>query len=132
MEVYIDDMLVKSIKEHDHIGDLQECFHILKSFGLKLNPAKCTFGVRGGKFLGYMIFERGIEANPEKISTIMNMPPPHSIKDVQKLASKLAALNQFISRSADKGLPFFKVLRGATKLSGPLPVKRHSTTCGDT
>ncbi|KAL0439573.1 UNVERIFIED_CONTAM: Transposon Ty3-G Gag-Pol polyprotein [Sesamum latifolium] len=115
MEVYIDDMLVKSIKEKDHIGDLQEYFEILKSFGLKLNPAKCTFGVRGGKFLGYIIFERGIEANPEKISAIMDMSPPHSIKDVQKLAGRLAALNRFISRSADKGLPFFKVLRGATK-----------------
>ncbi|KAL0449020.1 UNVERIFIED_CONTAM: Transposon Tf2-12 polyprotein [Sesamum latifolium] len=98
MEVYIDDMLVKSIKEQDHIGELQECFQILKSFGLKLNPTKCTFGVRGGKFSGYMISERGIETNPEKISAIMDMPPPHSIKDVQKLAGRLAALNRFITR----------------------------------
>ncbi|KAL0427868.1 UNVERIFIED_CONTAM: Transposon Tf2-12 polyprotein [Sesamum latifolium] len=115
MEVYIDDMLVKSIKEQDHISDLQKCFQILKSFGLKLNPAKYTFGMRGRKFLRYMISERGIEANPEKISAIMDMPPPHSIKDVQKLAGRLVALNRFISRSADKGLPFFKVLRGAKK-----------------
>ncbi|KAL0411634.1 UNVERIFIED_CONTAM: hypothetical protein Slati_3753100 [Sesamum latifolium] len=62
-----------------------------------------------------MIFERGIEVNPEKISAIMDMSPPHSIKDVQKLAGRLAALNQFISRSADKGLLFFKILREATK-----------------
>ncbi|KAL0345531.1 UNVERIFIED_CONTAM: Retrovirus-related Pol polyprotein from transposon [Sesamum radiatum] len=82
MQVYIYDMLVKSIKEQDHIKDLQECFQILKSFGLKLNPAKCTFGVLGGKFLGYMMSERGIESNPEKIRAIMDMLPPHSIKDV--------------------------------------------------
>ncbi|KAL0313635.1 UNVERIFIED_CONTAM: Transposon Tf2-12 polyprotein [Sesamum radiatum] len=114
IEVYINDMLVKSIKEQDHIDDLQMCFQILKSFGLKLNPTKCTFEVRGGKFLGYMISKRGIEANPEKISAIKDMSPPHSIKDVQKLTGRLAALNRFISRSADKGLPFFKVLQGAT------------------
>ncbi|KAL0291122.1 UNVERIFIED_CONTAM: Retrovirus-related Pol polyprotein from transposon [Sesamum calycinum] len=115
MEVYIDDMLVKSEKEQDHIKDLEECFQILTTFGMKLNPAKCTFGVRGGRFLGYMISERGIEANPEKINAIMDMSPPKSIREVQKLAGRLAALNRFISRSADKGLPFFKILRGGAK-----------------
>ncbi|KAL0313645.1 UNVERIFIED_CONTAM: Transposon Tf2-12 polyprotein [Sesamum radiatum] len=115
MEVYIDDMLVKSPKEHDHIKDLKECFQVLKTFGMKLNPAKCTFGVRGGKFLGYIISERGIEDNPEKIRAVMDMPPPRSIREVQKLAGKLAALNRCISRSADKGLPFFKVLGGVAK-----------------
>ncbi|KAL2237680.1 UNVERIFIED_CONTAM: Retrovirus-related Pol polyprotein from transposon 17.6, partial [Sesamum indicum] len=115
MEVYIDDMLVKSVKEQDHVKDLEECFQILKAFGMKLNPAKCNFGVRGGKFLGYMISERGIEANPEKISVIMNMRPPKSIKEVQKLAGKLASLNRFISQSVDKGLHFFRILRGAAK-----------------
>ncbi|KAL0362014.1 UNVERIFIED_CONTAM: Transposon Tf2-12 polyprotein [Sesamum calycinum] len=67
MEVYIDDMLVKSIKEQDHVKDLQECFQILKTFGLKLNPTKCTFGIRGGKFLSYMISERGIEFPRERL-----------------------------------------------------------------
>ncbi|KAL0338569.1 UNVERIFIED_CONTAM: Retrovirus-related Pol polyprotein from transposon opus [Sesamum angustifolium] len=62
-----------------------------------------------------MISERGIEANPQKINAIMDMPPPHWIKDVQKLANRLAALNRFISKSVDKGLPFFKVFRGAAK-----------------
>ncbi|KAL0355253.1 UNVERIFIED_CONTAM: Transposon Tf2-12 polyprotein [Sesamum radiatum] len=78
MEVYIDDMLVKSPKEQDHIKDLEECFQVLKNFGMKLNPAKCTFGVRGGKFLGYMISERGIETNPKKIKAIMDLPHPKS------------------------------------------------------
>ncbi|KAL0283604.1 UNVERIFIED_CONTAM: putative ribonuclease H protein [Sesamum angustifolium] len=71
--------------------------------------------VRGEKFLKYMILESGIEVNPEKISTIMDMPPPKLIKEVQKLAIKSAVLSRFISTFADKGLPFFKVLRGATK-----------------
>ncbi|KAL2248492.1 UNVERIFIED_CONTAM: hypothetical protein Sindi_2701500 [Sesamum indicum] len=105
MEVYIDNMLVESGK----------VLRILKSFDMKLNPVKYTFGVRVGKFLGYIISERRIEANPEKISIIMDMPPPYSIKDMQKLTSRLAALNRFISRSVDKGLPFFKVIHGMQK-----------------
>ncbi|KAL0454973.1 UNVERIFIED_CONTAM: Transposon Tf2-12 polyprotein [Sesamum latifolium] len=115
MEFYIDDMVVKSVKEKDHIKDLKQCFKKLKTFGMKLNPAKCTFGVRGEEFFGYIIFERGIEANSEKINDIMGMSPPKSIKEVQKLAGRLAALNRFISRSTDKDLPFFKLLRGIAK-----------------
>ncbi|KAL0311122.1 UNVERIFIED_CONTAM: Retrovirus-related Pol polyprotein from transposon gypsy [Sesamum angustifolium] len=123
MEVYIDDMLVKSAKEQDHIRDLKECFQILTTFSMKLNPAKCTFGVRGGRFLGYMISERGIEANPKKINAIIDMSPP--IREVQELAGRLAALNRFISRSADKGLPFFKILRGRASLNGPKMARKH-------
>ncbi|KAL0445858.1 UNVERIFIED_CONTAM: Retrovirus-related Pol polyprotein from transposon gypsy [Sesamum latifolium] len=67
MEVYVDDMLVKSMKEVDHLKDLKQAFGIMRSYGMKLNPSKCTFGVKGGKFLGYMVSERGIEANPEKM-----------------------------------------------------------------
>ncbi|KAL0284367.1 UNVERIFIED_CONTAM: Transposon Tf2-12 polyprotein [Sesamum radiatum] len=115
MEVYIDDMLVESVKEQDHVKDLEECFQVLKNIDMKLNHAKCAFGVKGEKFLGYMIYEREIEANPEKIKVIMDMPPPRSIKEVQKSAGKLVALNCFISRSAEKGLPFFKVLCGVGK-----------------
>ncbi|KAL0373143.1 UNVERIFIED_CONTAM: Retrovirus-related Pol polyprotein from transposon gypsy [Sesamum calycinum] len=115
MEVYIDDMLVKSAKEQDHIKDLEEYFQILTTFDMKLNLAKCTFRVRGGKFLGYMISERGIEANLEKINAIMDMSPPKSIREVQKLVGRLATLNKFISRSADKGLPFLKILSGVAK-----------------
>ncbi|XP_073159043.1 uncharacterized protein [Henckelia pumila] len=111
MEVYIDDMLVKSIQASTHIGDLQECFNIIRKYKMKLNPEKCTFGVRGGKFLVYMVSVRGIEANPEKIKAILNMSPPKMVKRVQELTGRIAALNRFISRSADKGLPFFKVLR---------------------
>ncbi|KAK4410119.1 Pro-Pol polyprotein [Sesamum angolense] len=118
-------MLVKSEKEQDRIKDLEECFQILTTFGMKLNPAKCTFGVRGGRFLGYMISERGIEANPEKINPIMDMSPPKSIREVQKLAGRLAALNKFISRSADKGLPFFKILRGGAKFEWSKNARKH-------
>ncbi|XP_073152672.1 uncharacterized protein [Henckelia pumila] len=85
--------------------------NVLRKYKMKLNPEKCAFGVRGGKFLGYMVFQRGIEANPEKIKAILSMAPLKSIKGMQELAGRMAALNRFISRSADRGLPFFKVLR---------------------
>ncbi|KAL2243317.1 UNVERIFIED_CONTAM: Retrovirus-related Pol polyprotein from transposon [Sesamum indicum] len=81
MEVYVDDMLVKSKRSQDHIKDFSQAFSIMRSHGMKLNPDKCTFGVIGGKFLGYMISERGIEANPEKIQAIMGLRSPNSIKE---------------------------------------------------
>ncbi|XP_012834007.1 PREDICTED: uncharacterized protein LOC105954870 [Erythranthe guttata] len=115
MEVYIDDMLVKSVKVSDHLTDRDQCFAILRKYKMKLNPLKCSFRVRGGKFLGYMISQRGIEANPARIEAITSMAPPTSINEVQQLNGCLASLNRFISRSADKALPFFKILRGGKK-----------------
>ncbi|KAL2235115.1 UNVERIFIED_CONTAM: Retrovirus-related Pol polyprotein from transposon [Sesamum indicum] len=111
MEVYVDDMLVNSKRSQDHIEDLSQAFSIMRSHGMKLNPNKCTFGVTRGKFLGYMISERGIEANPEKIQAIMGLRSPSSIKEMQKLTGKIASLGRFISQSADRSLPFFKALR---------------------
>ncbi|KAL2248495.1 UNVERIFIED_CONTAM: Retrovirus-related Pol polyprotein from transposon [Sesamum indicum] len=111
MEVYVDDMLVKSSRSHDHIAYLEQTFATLRKFIMKLNPMKCTFGVAGGKFLGYLVRERGIEMNPEKIEAILKLKSPTNIKEVQKLTGKLASLNRFISKSSDRNLPFFKVLR---------------------
>ncbi|KAL0405359.1 UNVERIFIED_CONTAM: Retrovirus-related Pol polyprotein from transposon gypsy [Sesamum latifolium] len=87
MEVYVDDMLVKSLKEDDHLRDLKQAFEVMRVYGMKLNPNKCTFGVRGGKFLGYIVSERGIEANPEKIEAISRLQSPKTLKEVQKLTA---------------------------------------------
>ncbi|KAL2241045.1 UNVERIFIED_CONTAM: Retrovirus-related Pol polyprotein from transposon [Sesamum indicum] len=111
MEVYVDDMLVKSHKPDEHLEHLKTSFAIMREHGMKLNPNKCMFGVAGGKFLGYMVSERGIEANPEKIEAILNLKSPTSIKEVQKLTGRIASLNRFISRFADRNLHFFKILR---------------------
>ena len=67
VEVYVDDMLVKSVDEGSHLDDLQETFETLRRYKMKLNPSKCAFGVSSGKFLGFMVSQRGIEANPDKI-----------------------------------------------------------------
>ena len=113
MEVYIDDMLVKSITAELHIAHLSEAFQILKAYNMKLNPAKCAFGVSARKFLGFIVNYRGIEANPDKIKAVLDMPPPSNIKEVQCLTGRIAALSLFVSKANDKCQPFFQVLKKA-------------------
>ncbi|GKV13482.1 hypothetical protein SLEP1_g24484 [Rubroshorea leprosula] len=115
LEVYVDDIVVKSLKAEDHLANLEETFNNLRKNRMRLNPAKCIFGVESGKFLGFMVSRRGIEVNPEKIKAVAKMEPPKSIKDVQRLTGRVAALHRFISKSADKCLPFFKIIRLATQ-----------------
>ena len=85
MEVYIDDMLVKSTTVELHIAHLSKAFQILREYDMKLNPVKCAFGVSAGKFLGFIVNNRGIEAIRDKIKVVLDMPPPSSIKEVQRL-----------------------------------------------
>ena len=113
IEVYVDDMLVKSKEEKDHLDDLKEMFDTLKQYSMKLNPAKCTFEVSSRKFLGFMVSQRGIEANPKKVRAILKMSSPKMIKEVQSLTRRVVALNMFISKATDKCLPFFKTLKQA-------------------
>ena len=113
VEVYVDDMLVKSQDEEIHLDDLQETFDTLRQYNMKLNPSKCAFGVSSGKFLGFMVSHRGIEANPDKIQAILDMKPPQNVKEVQSLIGRVAALNMFVSKATNKCLPFFKVLKKA-------------------
>ncbi|RRC79860.1 reverse transcriptase-like protein, partial [Escherichia coli] len=111
MEVYIDDMLVKSERSIDHVTHLRQSFDILRQYKMKLNPTKCSFGVRAGKFLGYLVTQRGIEASPEQVKAIIEIQSPRNVKEVQKLTGRVAALNRFISRSSDKCHLFYNVLR---------------------
>jgi hypothetical protein len=92
VEVYVDDMLVKSLKSEDHLSDLQEAFDVLRHYKMKLNPMKCAFGVSSGKFLGFMVSHRGIEANPEKIKAVMEMESPQNTKQLQRLTGGLLPL----------------------------------------
>jgi hypothetical protein len=109
---YVDDIVVASKSKEDHLADLAETFANMRDARLRLNPKKCVFGVRQGKILGYLVSHRGIEANPTKIQAIINMTPPQSARDVQRLTGRLAALNRFISKSAERSLPFLKTLHG--------------------
>ncbi|KAI5349432.1 hypothetical protein L3X38_002319 [Prunus dulcis] len=115
MEVYVDDMLVKSRTADQHIPNLSAMFTILKQYKMRLNPTKCAFGVASGKFLGFMISQRGIEANPEKIQAILDMTIPKTVKDIQSLTGRVAALTRFISKATDRCAPFFKALKGTKR-----------------
>jgi hypothetical protein len=110
---YADDIIVKSTKQENHIANLQETFANFRKAGLKLNLEKCVFGVKNEKFLGCLVSTKGIEANPYKIEAILRMEPPSTRKGAQRLTGRLASLNRFISRSAERNLPFFKVLKSS-------------------
>ncbi|XP_071722257.1 uncharacterized mitochondrial protein AtMg00860-like [Rutidosis leptorrhynchoides] len=97
------------------VHDLAQSFAILRKYQIKLNPTKCAFGIRSGKFLGLMVSQRGIEAKPDKIRAVMGMAEPTSIKEVQRLTSRIIALGLFMSRAGDKCLPFFNSLKKAFK-----------------
>ncbi|KAL2527223.1 Disease resistance protein TIR-NBS-LRR class family [Abeliophyllum distichum] len=107
MEVYVDDMLIKSMNAEDHIGHLRKMFKILYKYCMKLNSLKCAFEVVSRKFLGYMVNQRRIEANLEKIKMLIDMRSSSFSKDVQSLTGRLAALNRFISKTTDYCQPFF-------------------------
>ena len=111
MEVYIDDMLVKSKERSDHTTHLQQAFELLRAYGMKLNPTKCAFGVSAGRFLGFMMTQRGIEANPSQLQAILESLAPSFRKGIQQLTDRLAALGRFISQSTDRLKPFFSSLK---------------------
>jgi hypothetical protein len=132
VETYVDDVVVKTRNSDTLIADLEETFASLREYRWKLNPNKCVFGVPSGKLLGFIISHRGIEANPEKISAITSMKAPTCIKDMQKLTGCMTALNRFISKLREQGLPFFKLLKhqrsscGLPRQTKPLPSSRTS------
>jgi hypothetical protein len=115
VEAYVDDVVVRTRNSDTLIADLEETFASFREYRWKLNPNKCVFGVPSGKLLGFIISHRGIKANPKKISAITNMRAPTCIKDVQKLTGCMAALNRFISKLGERGLPFFKLLKQQEK-----------------
>jgi hypothetical protein len=111
VEAYVDDIVVKTRKASDLLFHLEVTFRCLRAKGVKLNPEKCVFGVPRGMLLGFIVSERGIEANPEKIAAITNMGPIKDLKGVQRVMGCLAALSRLISCLSEKGLPLYRLLR---------------------
>ncbi|XP_015971085.1 uncharacterized protein LOC107494552 [Arachis duranensis] len=111
VEVYVDDILVKTTQPNDLTSDLENVFASLRQQGIKLNPLKYAFAMEAGKFLGFMITQRGVEANPEKCQAILQMKSPGCVKDVQRLAGKLTVISRFLGASAAKALPFFNLMK---------------------
>jgi hypothetical protein len=129
VEVYVDDIVIKSKTEKDLLKDIDETFRKLRAYNMKLNPGKCSFGVEEGKFLGVVVTKDGLWANPEKVCAITLMPSPMNLKDVQTLSGRLVANNRFIAKHAEMSLPFIATLRNClqrTSFNGPRRQKRHS------
>jgi hypothetical protein len=114
IEIYIDDMVMKSKSSQSHLEDLTETFRTLRLHKLRLNASKCVFRVGSGKFLGFMVSHKGIEMNPGQIKAIQELKPPWTHKEVQRLIRMMATLNRFISRSANRCQPFFQLLKKGT------------------
>ncbi|RVW63637.1 Retrovirus-related Pol polyprotein from transposon 412 [Vitis vinifera] len=111
VEVYVDDMIVKSRDRADHLAALQRFFERIRQFRLRLNPKKCTFGVTSGKLLGHIVSERGIEVDPEKIRAILDMPTPRTEKEIRGFLGRLQYISRFIARLTDICEPIFRLLR---------------------
>ena len=115
VEVYVNDMLVKSKANIEHLDDLRETFDTLRKYKMKLNPTKCAFGVSLGKFLSFIVSQKGIKANLEKVKVILEMMLPKIVKEVQRLTRWVVALNRIVSKATEKCLPFFETLKQAFK-----------------
>jgi hypothetical protein len=120
IEAYVDDIVVKTKKADNLINDLDVAFRCLRAKNIKLNLEKCVFGVPRGMLLGFIVFERGIEANPEKITAITKMGPIRDLKGVQRVTGCLAALSRFISRLGEKALPLYRLLKKSEHVSWTL------------
>ncbi|GKC18249.1 reverse transcriptase domain-containing protein [Tanacetum coccineum] len=117
LEVYMDDLVIKSCTEQKVIRDIEETFKTLREINMKLNPKKCIFGMREGTFLGYKVNADGLKVCTDKVEAVLILPSPKCLKDVQKLNGKLASHNKFLSKLTKKSLPFFKTLKKFTKKS---------------
>ncbi|GJU98781.1 reverse transcriptase domain-containing protein [Tanacetum coccineum] len=111
LEAYVDDMVIKSTSEEEMLKDIQETFKRFRSINMKLNPKKCSFGVKEGPFRGHLITKHGIKANPSKVKAVTDLDKPTTLKGIQSLNEKLVALSQFLSKGAERSLAFFKLLK---------------------
>ncbi|XP_022040496.1 uncharacterized protein LOC110943047 [Helianthus annuus] len=115
VEVYMDDLVIMSHEEETMLNNIQRTFDSLRSANLKLNPTKCSFGMEEGKFLGFIVTRDGFKVNPEKVQAIQLMPSPATVKVMQRLAGRLAALNRFLANHAAKSYPLISTLRNCGK-----------------
>ncbi|CAL0307837.1 unnamed protein product [Lupinus luteus] len=111
MKVYMNDMIAKSLPSEDHVSIIEKNFKQLSMYNMRLNPEKCTFGIEVGKFLGFLLASRGIEANLSKCQEIIDMRSPCTVKEVQQLNGRLTALSRFLSFAAKHSLPLFQLLK---------------------
>ena len=117
IKVYVDDMVVKPPSHQQHAQDLSIIFSALRQYNLRLNLENCVFGIDCGKFLGLMLTQRGIEANPEKCTAIIEIQSPNNIKDVQRLIGRLTAITRFLPKLPEQTQPIIQLLKKFAKFS---------------
>nr|GEW23189.1 reverse transcriptase domain-containing protein [Tanacetum cinerariifolium] len=117
LEVYVDDLVIKSRTKDEIVRDIEETFKTLREINMKLNPKKYTFGVQEGMFLGYTVNTKGLKVCPDNVDAVLSLPSLRCLKDVQKLNRNLTSLNRFLAKLTEKSLPFFKTLKKCTKKS---------------
>jgi hypothetical protein len=127
IEAYINDIMVKSKKVNNLVGDLDIAFKCLRTKNIKLNPEKCVFSVPRGMLLGFIVSKRGIEANLEKIAAITKIGPIRDMKGMQRVTGCLAALSRFISRLGEKALPLYHLLKKSEHFSWTLEAEEALT-----
>jgi hypothetical protein len=127
VEANVDDIVVKTKKVSNLVNDLDVAFKCLRARNIKLNPEKCVFGVPQGMLLGFIVSERGIEANPENIAAITKMGPIRDLKVVQRVMGYLVALSRFISRLGEKALPLYRLLKKSEHFSWTIEVEEALT-----
>ena len=110
MEVYVDDILIKSKNKEDHVKDLRVAFERMKHYQLRIKPQKYVFGLSSGKLLGHIIFRRGVEVDSKKIKAIIEMSPPTNLKQLRSLQHKIQAIRRFICQLTDKIAPMSHLL----------------------
>jgi hypothetical protein len=123
---YVDDIVVASKKKETYISNLAETFTNMREARLKLNPKNCIFGITKGKVLICLVSIKGIMVNPDKIWALTQMQPEQNRKDVQKLIGRIESLNRFVSKLAERNLPFLAVLRSSGKVHWGVEQKRPS------
>ena len=107
----MDDIAVMFKKKETLISDLEETFAHLRKYNIMLNPKKCFFGIPAGKLLGFIVSQRGIEVNQDKIKAILNISRPTRLKDIQRLTGCSAAVSRFVSRLGERAAPLYKLLK---------------------
>lgn len=125
MEIYIEDMLVKTIKDGKLLSDLETIFNYLRKHNMRLNPHKCVFAIEVGKFLGFMLIHRGIKANPDKCWVILETKSSTSVKEVQRLIGRITSLSWFLAASTWKMLLFFHYSKKKMCSNGHRSMKQH-------
>lgn len=111
IEVYVDDMMVKSETREGHVAALDKFLARAEKYNLRLNPKKCVFGVTSGKLLGHIVSQKGIEIDPDKVKAIREMPAPKTEKEVRGFIGRLQYVSRFIAKLAIVCEPIFKLLK---------------------